>query len=369
METKKFARIAMPYAKVLIVDDVSTNLDFAKGVLKPYGMQVDCITSSIEAVELIRNPTTRYDAIFMDYMMPEMDGLEAVRIIRKEIDSDYARNIPIIALTASVDEGEEELFMRGGFQAFLTKPIDVRLMDAILQKWVRDMGCEQKCCSGSIPMCNAATRQEPGNFRKACMVENPRIEGLEWQTGLNYCAGDKDAYLSIIRSYVDNTAPLIHRICDIDEETLADYTIHVHGIKGSSYSIGAIVIGKQAEELERAARAGDFQLVSRETPLFVENVKKFLNALSNLLKTCSTETDEKPKQHAPNKTLLDQMEEAAANYKIDDLEESMKALECFKYETQAELVIWLREKVNQMDFIAIHERLVQRNQEAPEGRK
>jgi HPt (histidine-containing phosphotransfer) domain-containing protein len=208
------------------------------------------------------------------------------------------------------------------------------------------------------PMRNNETRHDE--------EEIPRIEGINWQDGLNCFDGDKDVYLSIIRSYVDSTAQLINRICNVTEETLADYAIHIHGIKGSSYGIRANGIGKQAEELEHAAKAGHFQLVSQKTPFFVESAQKLLDALSELFKAGTAGTGEKPGRHAPDEALLDQMEEAAANFNIDELEETMKSLECFKYEIQAELVTWLRKKVNQMDFLAITERLAQRKQEVSE---
>ncbi|MDR2209571.1 MAG: hypothetical protein LBE22_11450, partial [Azoarcus sp.] len=178
---------------------------------------------------------------------------------------------------------------------------------------------------------------------------------------LDCFAGDKDVYLSIIRSYVDSTSTLINQICNVTEETLADYAIRVHGIKGSSYGIKANEIGKQAEELEHAAKAGNFQLVSHKTPFFVENTQKLLSALSKLFKA---DTTDKPCRDAPDETLLDQMEESAANFNIDELEETIKSLECFKYEAQAELVTWLREMVNHMDFLAITDRLAKRKQEA-----
>jgi len=369
MYAMKFARIAMPYAKVLIVDDVPTNLDVARGILKPYGMQVDCVNSGIEAIELIRNPKVTYDAIFMDHMMPEMDGIEAVRIIRKEIGSDYARNIPIIALTANAIIGNEEMFLKEGFQAFLSKPIDVMRMDYILRQWVRNKEREQKDepLADSMSLRNAETEQEPDRIDHADEEEIPRIDGIDMQAGLNDFSGDKDIYLSVIRSYVDNTTRLITQLCNVTEETLADYAINIHGIKGSSYGIKAREIGEQAEELEHAAKAGDFQLVSRSTPLFIENAEKLLGALSGLLNAGTT--DAKSSRHAPDETLLNRMEKAAENFNIDELEEIMKSLECFKYETQAELLIWLREKVNQMEFAAIRERLAQQKQNASEAQK
>ncbi|MDR1313190.1 MAG: response regulator, partial [Deltaproteobacteria bacterium] len=128
----------LPYARVLIVDDVQTNLDVARGMLKPYGMKIDCVTSGAQAVSLIRKAQTLYDAVLMDHMMPEMDGIEAARIIRQEIGTDYARRIPIIALTANAIIGNEEMFLASGFQAYLAKPINMEAVDRVFQIWVRD---------------------------------------------------------------------------------------------------------------------------------------------------------------------------------------------------------------------------------------
>jgi len=307
----------------------------------------------------------------MDYMMPGMDGIETVRIIREEIDSDYARNVPIIALTGDETDDDGKMFLEKGFQAFLKKPIDIKKIDTVLRQWVCNEDLEQKdsTSTSSTPTGNTEAEQKPGNTGQAYKEELPQIEGIDWQTELNYYTKDRDAYLSVIRSYVENMTHLIPKISSVTEETLADYMIHVHGIKGSSYCIGANEIGKQSEGLEYAARTGNFQLVQRNAPFFVENTKKLLNSLSNLLKIYTVETNEKSSQHAPNESLLDQMEEAAANFKIDELEEIMKSLECFKYETQAELITWLHEKVNQMEFLAIHERLARRKYETTEGRK
>ena len=354
----KFARIAMPHARVLIVDDVQTNLDAARGILKPYGMQVDCVTSGIEAIERMRNSTVRYDAIFMDHMMPEMDGMEATRIIREEIDSDYARNIPIIALTASTAADNAKEFLERGFQAFLSKPINIVEMDFVLRQWVTDKKHEHDSPADSEP-----ARDTQRESAQTGEEETPRIEGIDWQAGLAYFTGNRSTYLSIIRSYIDDTTRLIAKVRDVTEETLDDYAIRVHGIKGSSYGIKAREIGKQAEELEHAAKAGDFPFVSRSTPLFVENLQRLLDALSSLFEADAA----KPGRHAPDEALLDQMKEAAANFNIDALEEIMKSLECFKYETQAELPVWLREKVNRMEFSEIYERLAQRK--TPEDEK
>jgi signal transduction histidine kinase/FixJ family two-component response regulator len=135
-----FIRHWMPYGKVLVADDFRTNLDVMTGLLMPYGLRVDTVLSGKEAVELVRAEETRYDLIFMDHMMPEMDGIEAAGIIRK-FDSEYARNVPLIILTANAAAENRELFLEKGFNDFISKPIDTKMLDLALNRWIRDKHC------------------------------------------------------------------------------------------------------------------------------------------------------------------------------------------------------------------------------------
>jgi signal transduction histidine kinase/DNA-binding NarL/FixJ family response regulator len=132
-----FIRHWMPYGKVLVVDDFQINLDVMTGLLMPYGLHLDTALSGKEAVELVRAEEPRYDLIFMDHMMPEMDGIEVTRIIRK-IDSEYARNVPIIVLTANAIAGNREMFRENGFNDFISKPVDTKMLDMALNHWIRD---------------------------------------------------------------------------------------------------------------------------------------------------------------------------------------------------------------------------------------
>jgi CheY-like chemotaxis protein len=136
-QNQRIVRARLPNTRVLIVDDLEVNLKIAEGIMMPYGMQIDCVSSGKEAVELIRQANVTYNIIFMDYMMPEMDGIEATRIIRKEIGTRYAKTVPIIALTAAVEK--EALFMNNGFNAFLGKPIDIAALDREINRWVRGL--------------------------------------------------------------------------------------------------------------------------------------------------------------------------------------------------------------------------------------
>jgi len=122
----------MPYGKVLIVDDVTSNLYVAKGILQPYELDIDTVNSGFDAIDRVKAGKI-YDIIFMDHMMPKMDGIEAVKIIRE-----LGYKEPIIALTANAMTGQAEEFMVNGFDGFISKPIDLRQMNSALNKFVRD---------------------------------------------------------------------------------------------------------------------------------------------------------------------------------------------------------------------------------------
>ncbi|MDR0316772.1 MAG: response regulator [Treponema sp.] len=138
---EKLVRSDLSYARVLVADDFPTNLDVSSGMLRKYKMQVDCVSNGREAVDRIAAGVPVYDAVFMDHMMPEMDGMEATALIRG-LGTPYAQNIPIIALTANAVAGNEQMFLENGFNAFLPKPFNVMLLDSIIQRWVRDKSKE-----------------------------------------------------------------------------------------------------------------------------------------------------------------------------------------------------------------------------------
>jgi signal transduction histidine kinase/CheY-like chemotaxis protein len=125
----------MPNGSVLVVDDIEINLEVASCCLEPYGLRIDCVDNGREAVRMVERADVIYDVIFMDHMMPIMDGIETARAIRS-LDSDYAREVPIIALTANAITGSDKMFAENGFQGFLAKPIEPLKLDAVLKKWI-----------------------------------------------------------------------------------------------------------------------------------------------------------------------------------------------------------------------------------------
>jgi PAS domain S-box-containing protein len=237
----KIARADMSYARVLVVDDITANLDVVKGMMKPYGIKIDCVLSGRQAIELIRAGQPHYNAVFMDHMMPEMDGIEATRIIR-ELDSDYAREVPIIALTANAIVGNEEMFLSKGFQAFISKPIELARLDSVLNRYVRDKNSEHT---------QVTNYEAAGNFELS-------IPGIDTAGALERFSGDIETLTDVLRSYASNTRQLLERLdAALALEDSEQYAIAVHGLKGASYNVMAGQVGKLAEELELLAKAGN----------------------------------------------------------------------------------------------------------------
>jgi CheY-like chemotaxis protein len=129
----EYSNFKAPNAKVLIVDDNLVNLKVAAGLMKPFAMQVDTAKSGKEA--LVKVQEKEYHLIFMDHMMPDMDGVETAHMIR-QMDGDYYRNVPIIALTANALSGAKEMFMEEGMNDFIAKPIDMKELSEKILEWL-----------------------------------------------------------------------------------------------------------------------------------------------------------------------------------------------------------------------------------------
>jgi signal transduction histidine kinase/CheY-like chemotaxis protein len=367
---QRLVRAYIPYARVLVVDDVATNLDLARGIMRPYGMTVDCAPSGQAAIDLIRKGEPRYNAIFMDHMMPGMDGIEAVGIIRNEINSEYARTVPIIALTANAILGNEELFLNNGFQAFLTKPIDIMRLNDTINRWVRDkklekeLGLNRKTLTpdrtgnaAKNAAINAAKHEKENDDDLAIaeVMQTAQVNGLDMVKGLERFAGDGKAYMESLRSYVVHTPALLAAARTLDP--LADYAITVHGVKGSSYGISAETLGQWAEKLEHAAKAGDLALVQAENGGFIDEAEKFIAELTGFLDILE-EKQCKPRKAAPDPALLEKIRDAAEHYDMGMLETAMEELERYRYEANADLTPWLREQIDKSEFEVIQARLM-----------
>jgi CheY-like chemotaxis protein len=228
----------MPYGRVLVVDDVETNLYVAKGLMTPYGFKIDTVGSGFEAIERIKNGAV-YDIVFMDHFMPNMDGIETVKIIR---EMGYTH--PIVALTANAISGQVKIFLENGFDDFISKPIDIRQLNAVLNKLI---------CDKHQP--EAAACKQVNELRKDQGIDPHLAEAF---------VRDAEKAAAILKS--------IHEKNVYGNEDMRAYIINIHGMKSALANIGEKELSAFALRLEETGRQGDIGVLSGETPAFLEKL-------------------------------------------------------------------------------------------------
>ncbi|MCL1901378.1 MAG: ATP-binding protein [Firmicutes bacterium] len=241
MKRAQITRELMPYGKVLVVDDVETNIFVAKGLLSLYELSVDTALSGQTAIDKIKRGKV-YDIIFMDHMMPGLDGIETTKILRK---SGY--NKPIVALTANALAGNEEMFLSKGFDAFISKPIDLRQLNAILNKYVRD--------------------KQPSDV----IVAAKKVKRTNTNKNLSLSSELKEAFVRDAEKSFDALKSF--------EQDLNAYVITIHGLKSALANIGQAELSKAALNLEQAGREKNIVIVKNETPAFVVSLKNIIKEL------------------------------------------------------------------------------------------
>ena len=347
--------VKVPYAHVLVVDDVLVNLDVARGMMKPYKMKVDTVTSGQAAIDAVREGQIKYDVIFMDHMMPEIDGIEAARIIREEIGTEYAKTVPIIALTANALTGNEQMFLSKGFQAFVTKPIESRRLDEIINEFLYNEEKEKNYIPDAAE--EETTSAADGEEKKLNALEG-KIEGMSIKEGLTRFGGDSHTYLNIVESFVKNTPRLVDTLRSVTKENLHEYAINVHGVKSSCRGICCENAGGQAEALEHAAKAGNLDFVTEKNAAFIELVMKLVNDIDKAFNFAGEKKD-KLKKDKPYKEALQTLRTACDNYQIEEIERTINEIEYFEYTADDGLVSWLRDNIDQMNYMEIVERLAE----------
>jgi len=342
-----------PEARVLVVDDIEANLAVARGLLSFYKVKIDISTNGPEAIELVKKNT--YDIVFLDFMMPGMDGIEtaaAMRAWEKQTpeysESSQKQGIPIIALTANAITGMRELFLEQGFNDYLSKPIEMAKLNNIMAAWIP----EQK----KIQL----TEEDTENEKPGLISEDIFVEGLNIAAGrANF---GESAYLEVLRSYCVHTPALLEKLRELADTVnangnLKEYTITVHGLKGSSYGICAESVGKQAEALEHAARNKDLQFISTNNNPLIENTGILLKNIQTFLEEIAGPPKTKPHASAPDSATLAMLLEACKSYRTSHMEEILQQLEAYEYESGGELITWLREQLDNLEYDAIIERL------------
>jgi len=244
----QITREPMPYGSVLVVDDVETNIFVATGLLLPYKLIVDSVDSGFGAIDKVKEGNV-YDIIFMDHMMPKMDGIEATKIIR---EMGYSE--PIVALTANAVVGQMAIFLENGFNDFISKPIDVRQMNVVLNKFIRDKQPPE--------VIEEARKQAKLDAQNAALDEIPEDMTAKYT---EFFLRDASKTLDILEEFLAKGEPY-------SDEDMQTYVIFTHGIKSALANIGRDELSFDAKNLEMMGK-------DRNIEVILANTKPFLEAL------------------------------------------------------------------------------------------
>jgi CheY-like chemotaxis protein/anti-sigma regulatory factor (Ser/Thr protein kinase) len=345
-ESLQLTRHIMPYGKILVVDDVETNLYVALGMLSPYKLQVETAASGFAALDKI-SAGNAYDIIYMDHMMPQMDGIETTRRIR---GLGYAGTV--VALTANALAGNREMFLENGFDDFISK----RQLDTILKKFVRDKQ-PPEVIEAALQAAEAAPDASVQNTAKLIPPETV-IPGLDIAQGLARYDNNEEIYIKILSAYTASLRTILEACETVssDEHELAEYKVRVHGIKGASLNIFAEPLAEITYALEKSAAAGNFEYVSEHNSEFLEKGRELMEKLEALLSQIDTENP-KPVKEKPDNEALGKLIEACELYDIDEVDAAMEELEKYRYSSDGGLMEWLKERLALMQYPEIIERL------------
>ena len=263
----------LPDVRLLIVDDFATNLKVVEGLIAPYKAKVDTCLSGEESVKLIKQ--NDYDLVFMDHMMPGMDGLEAAALIRKWESEVNKIRLPVIALTANAVVGMREMFLDNGFNDFLSKPIEVFKLNEIFDRWIP----EEKKEIINITEQDSGADDSASNISFLILDSSLfNIPGIDVKNGLVMTSSTIEDYCKLLSLFInDIEARMPNMQKDHALKDMHLFTTNVHAIKSAAAFIGADELSKKALTMEEAGKTGNAAFIK-------ENINAFLEYLNSTVK-------------------------------------------------------------------------------------
>jgi len=252
--------------KILAVDDVEMNLVVLKNLLKKYQIQLDSVMSGAACLEKIKQE--KYDLIFLDHMMPELDGIETFKLMQKD-KQNLNYDVPVIMLTANAIVGMEKKYLEDGFSGYLSKPVLVHELEEILTTF--------------LPKVKLKIEEKE---QKDIMEQH--VSGLEYlklnipdidiDSAMNHCAGNEAFYIEMLNEFVENK--LIDKIPEMFEcKNWPEYTIQVHSLKGLARMLGLTTLGELAEMQQFAAQSGQEELIVDKHDLLMKTYKQMIEVI------------------------------------------------------------------------------------------
>ena len=279
-------KLVAPHCRILVVDDVKMNLKVVEGLLKETKIKVDTASSGKIALDLVQR--TRYDAILLDHMMPEMDGVETLRLMRL-LPGNLNKNTPIIMLTANAIVGAKEFYLKEGFSDYLSKPVREADLIAHLKRYLPKSEEEASQENSSTPehaveveKMSKLVEENVASAESNAFEKLNAIPEMDAKAGLGYCMNDEDFYLEMVQEYCSATK-------DVELENFynsgdwANYRISVHALKSTSLTIGLTDLSASAKALEHAAAESNAEFIQSNHKFLMENYRAVVEKLKKAL--------------------------------------------------------------------------------------
>ncbi len=280
--------------RALAVDDEPMNLTVAQNILRRYGITVTSANSGAEALELCRD--REFDIVFMDHMMPGMDGIETMKRIRAG-NLKCRSDVPVVALTANAVSTARETFLASGFDGFVSKPIELVELERVLRRVL-------PVSSAAIPAEQPQqTVTPPAEEDSAALIRRAAACGLDTASALTYCADDPDFYVMLLRQFIGETAEKLENMdAFLRENDLVNYEIIVHALKNTLKLIGADALSEQAKEMEFAAKAEDSALIAEKHGALADACRLLTSKLAAFLGEPEPAQEDGVTEFAPDET-------------------------------------------------------------------
>lgn len=315
------ALFTAPEAHLLVVDDNAVNRRVFAQLLKATQIQIDEASGGEECLELVRKKA--YDLIFLDHMMPDLDGITVLHKMR-EWEEYPCRSTPVIALTANAVTGAREMYLNEGFQNFLSKPVNPEKMEKMILEL--------------LPEGKVIYRETEKNETEELVL--PELEGIDWNYAKLYCRDAvilKDTVDQFYQTMQAEAAQLAHfleqlgKSAEMDHEALGRFRIKVHSMKNSAAMIGAVSLSGLAKMLEYAARDGKTDVIKNICPVFLQEWENMKEILKPIVQTEDPGESREEPDYELTKELLRLLRNAIEEMDVDAADEIVRQLKRFAY--------------------------------------
>ena len=329
-----------PEVSVLIVDDNEINLEVTAGLLEPLQMKIDMADSGKRALQMAQK--TRYNLIFMDHMMPGMDGVETTKRLRCLAD-EYYRTVPIIALTANALEDVRDEFRKAGMNDYLAKPIEPIDIYRCVLKWIprKFIVISKQNAAASKNGSDAAAagrKKENGGTASAGRMDAgiadgknmqlPDLPGINAADGIRYTGSEK-----MWRKLLGDFYKLIDsKVCKLErclaDGLIRDYTIEVHALKNTARMIGAAHLSEWFFKMEKCGKSEDVETITRETPGLIRELRHY----KEILRPYGEENNRNKRVVSAEELILQltAVRDAVDRFDLDKVDEAMQKLEQYR---------------------------------------